>query len=95
MAGLEFRLSWAHEIGRKKVLRGAIAAIELKVGERLFIQAKGLKFAPNGDERAEAIVYMLQDGVPLTVAPEAFRGGKGRLRQSGNRGGGRVARATL
>jgi branched-chain amino acid transport system substrate-binding protein len=62
----------------KKALRDAIAATELKLGEHYFIQANGLKFEPNGENgKAEAIVYMLQDGVPLTVAPEAFSAAKG------------------
>jgi branched-chain amino acid transport system substrate-binding protein len=60
-----------------RALREALAATELKTGDRLYMQLHGCKFKDNGDnERAGAVVEQIVDGKWHTVAPAAFAAAK-------------------
>jgi branched-chain amino acid transport system substrate-binding protein len=57
----------------RKKLRDAIAATSMKAGDRMYMQLKGAKFLPNG-ENAEAggLVFVIKDKHWLTVAPREY-----------------------
>jgi branched-chain amino acid transport system substrate-binding protein len=57
----------------RKKLRDAIAATQLKAGDRMYMQLRGAKFLPGG-ENAEAggLVFVIKDKQWLTVAPKEY-----------------------
>lgn len=57
----------------RKKLRDAIAATNLKTGERMYMQLRGAKFLPGGENSlAGGIVYTVKNRQWLTVAPPEF-----------------------
>lgn len=57
----------------RKALRDAIAATDLKVGERNFFLLRGAKFNPQGDnEHAVTIITQIQNGNVTPVWPSEF-----------------------
>lgn len=53
-----------------KALRDAIAATELKIGERRFFMLRGVKFGPTGEnERAGSLIGMCRDQKAVAVWP--------------------------
>jgi branched-chain amino acid transport system substrate-binding protein len=61
-----------------KALHDAIAATQLKLGDRFCVQANGIRFGPTGENvDASSIVVMVKDGVPECVSPEEFASIKG------------------
>jgi branched-chain amino acid transport system substrate-binding protein len=60
-----------------KALRDAIAATDMKTGDRFFFMLHGCKFQANGDnERAGAVVEQIGEGKWHTVAPAQFAAAK-------------------
>jgi branched-chain amino acid transport system substrate-binding protein len=54
-------------------LRDAVAATDLRAGERMLLQYHGVKFLPNGDNaRAGGLVMVVAGGLPRTVAPREY-----------------------
>ena len=61
----------------RKALRDAIAATEMKTGDRFYLMLHGCKFQPNGDNaRAGAVVEQIREGKWHTVAPAQFAAAK-------------------
>jgi branched-chain amino acid transport system substrate-binding protein len=59
--------------GDRKKLRDAIAATQMKAGDRMYMQLKGAKFAPSGDNLdAGGLVFVVKDKHWLTVAPKEY-----------------------
>ena len=57
----------------RKKLRDAIAATQLKAGDRMYMQLKGAKFSPTGDNLdAGGLVFVVKDKHWLTVAPKEY-----------------------
>lgn len=53
-----------------RTLRDAIAATELRPGERMLLQLRGVRFLPGGEnDRAAGLVLVVKDGAPQLVAP--------------------------
>lgn len=60
---------------RKKV-RDAIAATQMVTGDRMYIQLRGCKFAPSGENTlAGGLVFTIRDKHWVTVAPKEFAKG--------------------
>jgi branched-chain amino acid transport system substrate-binding protein len=57
----------------RKKLRDAIAATRMKTGDRMYMQLRGVRFLPNG-ENAEAggLVFVIKNKDWVTVAPKEF-----------------------
>jgi len=52
-------------------LRDAIAATDMKTGDRFYLQLRGAKFAANGENsRAGGVVFMIRDSKAEVVAPQ-------------------------
>ena len=65
-------LERAGSVDRKK-LRDAIAATQLKTGDRMYMQLRGAKFLPGGENSlAGGLVFTIRDKKWLTVAPKEF-----------------------
>ncbi len=61
----------------KKALRDAIAATEMKTGDRFYLMLDGCKFEANGDNaRAGAVVEQIWQGKWHTVGPAQFAAAK-------------------
>jgi len=61
----------------KRALRDAIAATEMKTGDRFYLMLHGCKFQPNGDNaRAGAVIEQISEGKWHTVAPAQFAAAK-------------------
>lgn len=59
--------------GDRKKLRDAIAATSLKTGDRMYMQLRGARFLPSGENSlAGGIVYTIRDKEWLTVAPREY-----------------------
>jgi len=59
--------------GDRKKLRDAIAATQMKAGDRMYMQLKGAKFSPTGDNlEAGGLVFVVKDKHWLTVAPKEY-----------------------
>jgi branched-chain amino acid transport system substrate-binding protein len=57
----------------RKKLRDAIAATNMKSGDRMYIQLRGAKFVASGENSlAGGIVYTIKDKEWITVAPKEF-----------------------
>lgn len=57
----------------RKKLRDAIAATQLKTGEKMYMQLRGAKFVASGEnERAGGLVFVVRDKTWITVAPKEF-----------------------
>ena len=57
----------------RKQLRDAIAATQLKTGEKMYMQLRGAKFTPTGEnERAGGLVFVIKSKEWITVAPKEF-----------------------
>lgn len=57
----------------RKKLRDAITATQLKTGERMYMQLRGAKFAPNGENlMAGGLVFTIRNKEWVTVAPKEF-----------------------
>jgi branched-chain amino acid transport system substrate-binding protein len=57
---------------RKKV-RDAIAATQMKTGDRMYLQLRGAKFAPSGENLlAGGLVFVIRSKEWVTVAPKEF-----------------------
>ncbi|MBI4271028.1 MAG: ABC transporter substrate-binding protein [Candidatus Rokubacteria bacterium] len=57
----------------RKKLRDAIAATQLKTGDRMYMQLRGAKFQPSGENSlAGGLVFTIRDKKWLTVAPKEF-----------------------
>ncbi len=57
----------------RKKLRDAIAATEMKAGDRMYMQLKGAKFDPRGENSdAGGLVFVIKDKHWLTVAPKEY-----------------------
>ena len=57
----------------RKKLRDAIAATQLKTGERMYLQLRGARFAPNGENQlAGGLVFTIRSKEWVTVAPKEF-----------------------
>lgn len=57
----------------RKKLRDAIAATQLKTGERMYLQLRGAKFVAGGEnERAGGLVFTIKSKEWITVAPKEF-----------------------
>jgi branched-chain amino acid transport system substrate-binding protein len=57
----------------RKQLRDAIAATQLKTGEKMYMQLRGAKFTPTGEnERAGGLVFVIKSKEWVTVAPKEF-----------------------
>ena len=55
----------------RKKLRDAIAATQLKTGDRMYMQLRGAKFLPGGENSlAGGLVFTIRDKKWLTVAPK-------------------------
>ncbi len=60
-----------------KVLRDAMAATDMKTGDRFYLMLHGCKFQANGDnERAGAVIEQIWEGKWHTVAPAQFAAAK-------------------
>jgi branched-chain amino acid transport system substrate-binding protein len=56
-----------------KKLRDAIAKVELKTGEKMYLQLPGVKFGPTGENTiASGVVFNIQDKKWVPIAPTAF-----------------------
>jgi branched-chain amino acid transport system substrate-binding protein len=56
-----------------KKLRDAIAGVDMKTGDRMYLQLRGAKFEPNGEnERAGGLVFVIRNKTWLPVAPAEF-----------------------
>ena len=65
-------LERAGSVDRKK-LRDAIAATQLKTGDRMYMQLRGAKFKPGGENSlAGGLVFTIRAKKWLTVAPKEF-----------------------
>lgn len=54
----------------RKKLRDAIAQTDLKTGDRMYMQLRGARFAPSGENtRAGGLVFVIKDKKWLTVSP--------------------------
>jgi hypothetical protein len=61
--------SWASSRER----RDAIAATQLKTGEKMYMQLRGAKFVASGEnERAGGLVFTIKSNEWITVAPKEF-----------------------
>ena len=60
----------------RKKLRDAVAQTNMKTGDRMYMQLRGAKFLPSG-ENAEAggLVFVVKDKQWITVAPSDFAKG--------------------
>jgi branched-chain amino acid transport system substrate-binding protein len=57
----------------RRTLRAAIAATDLRPGERMLLQLRGVRFLPSGDnDRARGLVLVVKDGAPQLVAPREY-----------------------
>lgn len=57
----------------RQKLRDAIAATDLKTGDRMYMQLRGAKFLEGGENsRAGGLVFMIKDKHWLTVSPPEF-----------------------
>lgn len=57
----------------RKKLRDAVAATQLKTGERMYLQLRGAKFVAGGEnERAGGLVFTIKSKEWITVAPKEF-----------------------
>ena len=57
----------------RKKLRDAIAATQLKTGEKMYLQLRGAKFVASGEnERAGGLVFTIKNKEWITVAPKEF-----------------------
>ena len=57
----------------RKKLRDAIAATQLKTGEKMYMQLRGAKFTSTGEnERAGGLVFVIKSKEWVTVAPKEF-----------------------
>jgi branched-chain amino acid transport system substrate-binding protein len=57
----------------RKKLRDAIAATQLKTGEKMYLQLRGAKFVASGEnERAGGLVFTIRSKEWITVAPKEF-----------------------
>jgi branched-chain amino acid transport system substrate-binding protein len=57
----------------RKKLRDAIAATQLKTGEKMYLQLRGAKFVAGGEnERAGGLVFTIKSKEWITVAPKEF-----------------------
>jgi branched-chain amino acid transport system substrate-binding protein len=57
----------------RKKLRDALAATQLKTGEKMYMQLRGAKFTASGEnERAGGLVFVVKDKTWVTVAPKEF-----------------------
>jgi len=60
-----------------KILRDAMAATNMKTGDRFYLMLHGCKFQANGDnERAGAVIEQIWEGKWHTVAPAQFAAAK-------------------
>jgi branched-chain amino acid transport system substrate-binding protein len=60
----------------RKKLRDAIAATQLKTGEKMYMQLRGAKFVAGGEnERAGGLVFTIKSKEWITVAPKEFAKG--------------------
>jgi branched-chain amino acid transport system substrate-binding protein len=65
-------LERAKSADRKKV-RDAIAATQMKTGDKMYMQLRGAKFLPNGENAlAGGLVFVIKNKEWLTVAPKEF-----------------------
>ncbi len=65
-------LERAGSADRKKV-RDAIAATQLKTGQKMYVQLRGAKFLPNGENAlAGGLVFTIKNKEWITVAPKEF-----------------------
>jgi branched-chain amino acid transport system substrate-binding protein len=57
----------------RKKLRDAIAATQMKTGDRMYMQLRGAKFTPAGENLlAGGLVFVVKDKEWLTVAPKEY-----------------------
>lgn len=57
----------------RKKLRDAIAATQMKTGDRMYLQLRGAKFAPSGENTlAGGLVFVIKSKEWVTVAPKEF-----------------------
>lgn len=57
----------------RKKLRDAIAATQMKTGDRMYMQLRGAKFAPSGENQlAGGLVFVIKDKEWVTVAPKEY-----------------------
>jgi branched-chain amino acid transport system substrate-binding protein len=57
----------------RKKLRDAIAATQLKTGDRMYMQLRGAKFLPSGENAmAGGLVFTIKSKEWITVAPKEF-----------------------
>jgi branched-chain amino acid transport system substrate-binding protein len=57
----------------RKKLRDAIAATQMKTGDRMYLQLRGAKFAPSGENLlACGLVFVIKSKEWVTVAPKEF-----------------------
>jgi branched-chain amino acid transport system substrate-binding protein len=57
----------------RKKLRDAIAATRMKTGDRMYMQLRGAKFMPNGENsEAGGLVFTIRNKEWVTVAPKEF-----------------------
>ncbi len=57
----------------RKKLRDAIAATQMKTGDRMYMQLRGAKFAPTGENlMAGGLVFTIRSKEWITVAPKEF-----------------------
>jgi branched-chain amino acid transport system substrate-binding protein len=57
----------------RKKLRDAIAATQMKAGDRMYMQLKGAKFDPRGENlEAGGLVFVVKDKHWLTIAPKEY-----------------------
>jgi branched-chain amino acid transport system substrate-binding protein len=65
-------LERASSTDRKK-LRDAVAATQLKTGDRMYMQLRGAKFLPTGENSmAGGLVFAIKDKEWITVAPKEY-----------------------
>jgi ABC-type branched-subunit amino acid transport system substrate-binding protein len=63
----------------RRPLREAIAATDLRTGDRMCLQLRGVKFLPSGDNaRAGGLVVVVRDGTHRPVAPPEYAQGAAR-----------------
>ena len=57
----------------RKKLRDAIAATQMKTGDRMYMQLRGAKFMPSGENQlAGGLVFVIKDKEWVTVAPKEY-----------------------
>lgn len=57
----------------RRRLREALSATDLRTGDRMCLQLRGVKFLPSGDNgRAGGLVVVVRDGAHLPVAPPEY-----------------------